>query len=377
MITQLDGLRLTYKALLAKVCPILSIRSPGRVYSTPAGSIEGDAPVYRYGPRRPHIDYELQAVKSVPQRPYDPYQSRRTGVIAKKKGMTCLWDNLGNQVPCTVVQVEDCQVTFVKTLEKDGYSALQVGAVNVAQHKLTRSVLGHFVANGVAPKRRLVEFRVSEDAVLPIGLEEFFGRVPLRPLDFTFKMGVGFGSNGNIGCPFTREPLGVRTQLSAAHLCLGNTWTRAPPGEADPRGKGFQGGMKRHGFAGLPASHGVSISHRSIGSTGQRAQPGKVFKGKKMPGRMGVVKIDVDLNLVYLKGCIPGHNEQYVTLVDAVRKPGLAKFGAPRAEAFQPTSGTFNPPFPTFDPAELSSFPREVMARLGKPPAQPAEANEK
>lgn len=313
-----------------------------RLINYQAGLIEGDAPFPRYGPRRPNVEYERQVVKHIPQKPYDPLNSKRTGVIAKKKGMTCLWDNLGNQVPCTVLQIQDCQVTYVKTLEKEGYLALQVGAVDVAQHKLTRSVLGHFVANGVTPKRHLVEFRVSEDAVLPIG-----------------------------------------TKLSAAHFVPGQyVDARAPS-----KGKGFQGGMKRHGFAGLPASHGVSVSHRSIGSTGQRARPGRVFKGKKMPGRMGgqmvtvmnaqVIKIDVGLNLVYLKGCVPGCKEQYVTLVDAVRKPGWTKFGAAWTEAYQPASDLYKPPFPTFDPAELPNFPREVMARLSQPSVPRTETKDK
>ncbi|KAI9295363.1 translation protein [Neoconidiobolus thromboides FSU 785] len=282
----------------------------------------------KYQVFRPEIEYERVEVNEIEQNEFDPKSSKRCGLIAKKKGMTCIWDESGNQIPCTVLQVEDCQVVFQKTEEVDGYLALQLGAVNREQHKVSKPLLGHFISKGVEPKHRLVEFKVSSDATLPVG-----------------------------------------TTLSAAHFLPGQfVDARAPS-----KGKGFQGGMKRHGFAGLRASHGVSLTHRSIGSTGQRAQPGKVFKGKKMPGRMGgnfvtvqnckVIKIDTELNLIYLKGCIPGFNEQYVTLVDSVRKIGLQKYGLSKQQSYQPPQG-FKPPFPTYNPALLKDTPRELVAKL-------------
>ncbi|KAJ9068018.1 hypothetical protein DSO57_1033021 [Entomophthora muscae] len=261
LISQFSGLKLgsTKSIHLAKnLNPSLPLITH-RVYSDQVEIGKKQSPYYKYNLVRPDVEYSRVKIDSVPQKPYDPYRSERCGVIARKKGMTCLWDNMGNQLPCTVLQIEDCQVTHLKTPEKDGYLALQIGAANVAQRKITKNLVGHFASNGVDPKRHLTEFKVSEDGVLPIG-----------------------------------------TILSAAHFVPGQfVDARAPS-----KGKGFQGGMKRHGFGGLRATHGVSLTHRSIGSTGQRAQPGKVFKGKKMPGRMGGEFVTVKNAQVYFNPCL-------------------------------------------------------------------------
>jgi large subunit ribosomal protein L3 len=198
--------------------------------------------------------------------------SVRTGVIALKIGMIPDWDYWGTRQPLTVLQLRKVQVLQIKKPEKDGYMAMQVGAGSVKMKRLNRAALGHFAKAGVEPKRTLHEFRVTADAVLPVG-----------------------------------------TELSARHFVPGQYVNVT----GVTIGKGFEGVMKRWGFRGQPASHGVSVTHRSLGSTGCRQDPGKVFKGKKMPGHMGrvqqttrglwVYKIDVDRNLIYVRGAVPGH----------------------------------------------------------------------
>ena len=210
----------------------------------------------------------------------------RSGVIAKKLGMTRLFMEDGRQVPVTVLQLDNLQVVAQRTSERDGYTAVQLGAGTAKVKRVSAPMRGHFAAANVAPKRKLVEFRVDAENLLPVGEE-----------------------------------------IIADHYFAGQfvdvTGTSI--------GKGFAGAMKRHNFGGLRASHGVSISHRSHGSTGQCQDPGRVFKGKKMAGHMGaarvttqnlqVVKTDTDRGLIMVKGAVPGSKGGWVTIKDAVKKP--------------------------------------------------------
>lgn len=208
----------------------------------------------------------------------------RTGLIAQKLGMTRVFDANGKAIPATLLKV-DSQVVSVLTKEKNGYSAVQLGAGSKKVKNVSKPMRGHFAKTKVEPKARLAEFRVSEDCLLEAGAE-----------------------------------------LSAAHFVPGQYVDVS----GTTIGKGFQGGMKRWGFGGMNASHGVSISHRALGSTGQRQDPGKVFKGKKMAGQMGnvqrttlnlkVVQIDADKGLLLVEGSIPGHKHCWVTVKDAVKK---------------------------------------------------------
>ena len=210
----------------------------------------------------------------------------RTGVITRKLGMTRVFGPDGSHVPVTVLQLEGCQVVARRTEEKDGYSAVQLGSSPAKVKNVSKPMRGHFAKAKVEPKRRLVEFRVSEDALLDVGAE-----------------------------------------LSAEHFVAGQFVDVA----GTSIGKGFAGAMKRHGFAGLRASHGVSISHRSHGSTGQAQDPGKIFKGKKMAGHMGnervstlnleVVATDAERGLIMIRGAVPGPKGGYVLVRDAVKRP--------------------------------------------------------
>jgi large subunit ribosomal protein L3 len=225
----------------------------------------------------------------------------RSGVIARKLGMTRLFLEDGRQVPVTVLQMEKVQVVAQRTVERDGYSAVQLGAGSVKAKNVTRPMRGHFARAEVEPKRHLVEFRVTPDNLIAVGAE-----------------------------------------LTADHFVAGQKVDVS----GTTIGKGFAGAMKRHNFGGLRASHGVSISHRSHGSTGGRAEPGKVFKGKRMAGHMGdvrvttqnieVVRTDADKGLIMVKGSVPGHRGGWVTVKDAVKVPapaGLPKPAAVRAAA--------------------------------------------
>ena len=209
----------------------------------------------------------------------------RSGIIAKKVGMTRLFMEDGKQIPVTVLQLDNLQVVAQRTADKDGYTAVQLGAGSVKAKNTSKALRGHFAKSNVEPKRKVAEFRVSEDALIEVGAE-----------------------------------------ISAEHFLEGQKVDVA----GTPIGKGFAGAMKRHNFGGLRASHGVSISHRSHGSTGQCQDPGKVFKGKKMAGHMGavrvttqnleVVKTDADRGLVFIKGAVPGSKGGWVTVKDAVKK---------------------------------------------------------
>ncbi|WP_370400300.1 50S ribosomal protein L3 [Sulfitobacter sp. JB4-11] len=210
----------------------------------------------------------------------------RSGVIAKKVGMTRLFMEDGKQIPVTVLQLDNLQVVAQRTSEKDGYTAVQLGAGTAKAKRTSKAMRGHFSAAKVEPKRKVAEFRVDADAMLPVGEE-----------------------------------------IIAAHYFEGQFVDVA----GTSIGKGFAGAMKRHNFGGLRATHGVSISHRSHGSTGQCQDPGKVFKGKKMAGHMGaarvttqnlqVVKTDVGRGLIMVKGAVPGSKGGWVTVKDAVKKP--------------------------------------------------------
>ncbi|MEM9551995.1 MAG: 50S ribosomal protein L3 [Pseudomonadota bacterium] len=209
----------------------------------------------------------------------------RSGIIAKKVGMTRLFLDDGKQVPVTVLQLDNLQVIAQRTADKDGYTAVQLGAGVAKAKRTSKSMRGHFAAAKVEPKRKVAEFRVSEDGLIDVGAE-----------------------------------------ISAEHFLKGQKVDVS----GTSIGKGFAGAMKRHNFHGLRASHGVSISHRSHGSTGQCQDPGKVFKGKKMAGHMGaarvttqnleVVRTDADRGLVFIKGAVPGSKGGWVTVKDAVKK---------------------------------------------------------
>ena len=205
----------------------------------------------------------------------------RTGVIAQKLGMSRVFSNTGAHIPVTVMLLDQCQVVSVRTPEKDGYTAVQLGAGQAKGKNVTKPMRGHFAKAKVLPTRKLVEFRVSQDNMLEPG-----------------------------------------ATIAASHFVVGQkvdvTGTSI--------GKGFAGAMKRHNFSGLRATHGVSISHRSLGSTGQCQDPGKVFKGKKMAGHMGahrttvqsleVVMIDEARDLIYIKGAVPGPKTGVVLIKD-------------------------------------------------------------
>ncbi|KAI0636733.1 mitochondrial 50S ribosomal protein L3 [Trametes polyzona] len=214
--------------------------------------------------------------------------SVRTGLIARKRGMTVMWDDHGVRFPVTVLQLENCQVTAnIKTVRADQseYHAVQVAASDKPERTTTKQMLGHFRRAGVAPKRIVKEFPVTPDAHVPVG-----------------------------------------TTLSAIHFVPGQFVDVI----AKSIGKGFQGTMKRWNFKGLRASHGVSISHRSAGAIGAHQDPGRVWPGKKMAGRLGgerittqnlaVVRVDSDLDLIYVRGCVPGVDDAQVMVRDAKKK---------------------------------------------------------
>ena len=209
----------------------------------------------------------------------------RSGVIAQKVGMTRLFTEAGAHVPVPVLRLANCQVVGHRTKDKNGYVALQLGSGTRKVKNVTKAERGNFAIAKVEPKRKVAEFRVSEDAMIPVGAE-----------------------------------------ITADHFVPGQfvdvTGTSI--------GKGFAGGMKRWNFGGLRASHGVSISHRSIGSTGGRQDPGKTFKNKKMPGHMGVdrvttinlkvAQVDVERGLILIEGAVPGAKGGWITVRDAVKK---------------------------------------------------------
>lgn len=229
----------------------------------------------------------------------------RSGVIAKKVGMTRLFMEDGKQIPVTVLQLDNLQVVAQRTAEKDGYSAVQLGAGSAKAKRTSQAMRGHYAAANVAPKRKIAEFRVAPENLIGVG-----------------------------------EEITANHYFEGQYVDVSGTSI----------GKGFQGAMKRWNFGGLRASHGVSISHRSHGSTGQCQDPGKVFKGKKMAGHMGaarvttqnlqVVRTDADRGLIMIKGAVPGSKGGWVTIKDAVKKatpenviyPAALKSAAAEAE---------------------------------------------
>jgi len=219
----------------------------------------------------------------------------RTGLIAQKLGMSRIFTEDGNHVPVTVLHIDNCQVVAHRTHERDGYTALQLGVGAAKVKNVSKPMRGHFSAAKVEPKAHLAEFRVSEDALVPVGAE-----------------------------------------ITAAHFVAGQYVDVV----GTSIGKGYAGGMKRWNFGGLRATHGVSISHRSLGSTGQRQDPGKTFKNKKMAGHLGVERVttlslqvvstDAERGVLMVKGSVPGSEGGWVLVRDAVKRksPGDLPFPA-------------------------------------------------
>lgn len=219
----------------------------------------------------------------------------RTGLIAKKLGMTSVYTEEGVETPVTVLHVDNCQVVANKTVAKNGYNAVQIGAGAAKVKNVSKALRGHYAKSKVEPKRKLAEFRVDEKALLEPGVE-----------------------------------------IVASHFVPGQFVDVV----GNSIGKGFAGAMKRHNFAGLEATHGVSVSHRSHGSTGQRQDPGRVFKGKKMAGHMGtvrvttqnlqVISVDENRGFIMVRGAVPGAENGFVLVKDACKKGAhpLAPFPA-------------------------------------------------
>ncbi|PVU89935.1 hypothetical protein BB561_005108 [Smittium simulii] len=265
---------------------------------------------------------EIQKVEKVnPEAKTWKPTSRRVGVLAKKLGMTSMWDEWGIKIPVTVLQIENVQVIKQIKTSNDNFPRLQVGAFTPRPDKVTKPLKGHFEKYNSSLKSVVTEFPVTPDAVLPSG-----------------------------------------TEITVAHFVPGQLVDVI----GKSKGKGFAGVMKRWGFGGGRASHGVSLAHRTPGSIGQNQDPGRVFPGKKMPGRMGnqsvtvmelkVMKIDTELNCLYIKGHVPGNKRGIVKVRDAIKTNSVSKFPS-----------DITPPFPTYIPGAngFNPLPREMVARVG------------
>lgn len=268
----------------------------------------------------------------------------RTGLIARKEGMTRIFDEDGRHIPVTVLKVEACQVVAVRSEEKDGYTAVQLGAGAAKVKRTSKANRGHFAKAKVEPKKKLAEFRVSNENLVEVGAE-----------------------------------------LSAKHFVPGQYVDVI----GTSKGKGFAGAMKRHNFGGMRASHGVSISHRAHGSTGQCQDPGKVFKGKRMAGHMGdervtvqnleVVAIDEEDNLVLVRGAVPGANSGWVLINDAVKKalPAEAPLPAGIIESAKPAKEQDKEEAPAEEkPAEEASAEETPAAEAEAPAAEESKKDE-
>jgi large subunit ribosomal protein L3 len=249
----------------------------------------------------------------------------RTGVIAKKMGMTRLFDEAGQHVPVTVLALDGCQVVGQRTQDKDGYVALTLGIGAKKAKNTSQAMRGVFAKAQVEPKRVIAEFRVNEAALIDIGAE------------------------------ITADHYLAGQKVDVSGLTVG---------------KGHAGGMKRWNFGGLRATHGVSLSHRSLGSTGNRQDPGKTFKNKKMAGHLGqenvttlnvtVFRVDVERGLILLKGAVPGTEGTYVKIRDAVKRAAPADL--PKPGAFRTAGGS------------SEAAPAEVEAPAAEAPAAGDEA---
>jgi len=259
----------------------------------------------------------------------------RSGLIARKLGMSRVFAQDGTDVPVTVLHVDGCQVVAQRRIDSDGYTGLQLGAGAAKVKNVSKPMRGHYAKAQVEPRRKLVEFRVSEDALIDVGAE-----------------------------------------LTAEHFVVGQyvdvTGTSI--------GKGFAGAMKRHGFRGLRASHGVSLSHRSHGSTGNNQDPGRVWKGKRMAGHMGnervtvqnleVVGTDLDTGLILVKGAVPGPEGGWVLVRDAIKRPtpeGVPFPAALRADVSAASEQA----------AEAKSNVENTEAEAGTAPTDASEADQK
>ena len=251
----------------------------------------------------------------------------RTGVIAKKLGMTRLFQDDGRHVPVTVLALESVQVVAQRTEERDGYVAVQIGAGTAKTKNVAKPQRGHFGKAEVEPKAILAEFRVDADGLVDVGAE-----------------------------------------ISADHYVAGQFVDI----QGKTQGKGFQGGMKRWGFGGLRATHGVSVSHRSLGSTGQRQDPGKVFKNKKMAGHMGdknrtqqnleIVGTDVERGLIFVKGSVPGSKGGWLLVKDSVK---IARHADAPFPAGLKSVANNNDSAPAETPAEEAVAPEATEGQEG------------